>query len=130
MAGQLDTPKPSGLTPVEASTFTWHVDALVDRVSFPPRSCLNRLMAVLGPTEQDSVRASSDGVTFYSREPFFIAGTSLEHMTYRPQLGPRGGPGRAREREPDRKVTAPRNPIICDSAAVSGHAVYASRTVD
>jgi hypothetical protein len=93
MAGTLDTPKPSGMSPVSPVDFmspldfTWCVDALIDSVQLPPRSCLSPLVAVFGVADDASVRASSDGISYFSREPFFIpAGASLEQMMYRPRL--------------------------------------------
>jgi hypothetical protein len=87
MAGTLDTPKPSSITPVVPIEFTWHVDALVDEFKFPPRSALSSMVAVYGVADADSVRASSDGISYHSREPFFIAaGASLDQMLYRPRL--------------------------------------------
>src|SRR6266540_2018798 len=87
LAGAVDTPKPSGISEMDPMGFMWHVDVAIDRVRLPPRSCLNQLMAVLGETERESVRASSDGISYFSREPFFIpAGLSVEQMMYRPRL--------------------------------------------
>ena len=87
MAGTLQTPTPTGVTEVTARRFTWHVDVAIDDTHFPPRSCLNRLMAVQTDRERDSVRASSDGISYFSLEPFFIpAGASVEQALYRPRL--------------------------------------------
>jgi hypothetical protein len=87
MAGTVVTPRPSAISPVSPWDFSWHVDALVDGVQLPPRSCLSPLLAVFGIADADSVRAGSDGVSYFSREPFFIpAGASLDQMTYRPRL--------------------------------------------
>ena len=87
LAGAVDTPKPSGISEMNPMGFTWHVDVAIDDTRLPPRSCLNHLMAVLGETERESVRASSDGISYFSREPFFIpAGATIEQMMYRPRL--------------------------------------------
>jgi hypothetical protein len=87
LAGAVDTPKPSAISEINPMEFMWHVDVAIDHVRLPPRSCLNQLMAVLGETERESVRASSDGISYFSREPFFIeAGLSVEQMMYRPRL--------------------------------------------
>ena len=87
LAGALGTPTPSGVSELDAMKFMWHVDVAINHIRLPPRSCLNQPMAILSETEQESVRASSDGVSYFSREPFFIpAGLSVEQMTYRPRL--------------------------------------------
>lgn len=87
MAGALATPKPTGITDVRARNFTWHVDVAIDGAQFPPRACLNHLMAVLTETERSCIRASSDGASYFSLEPFFIpAGATVEQALYRPRL--------------------------------------------
>jgi hypothetical protein len=87
LAGALDTIKPSGISEINPMEFVWHVDVAIDGIRLPPRSCLNQLMAVLGETERESVRASSDGISYFSREPFFIpAGVTVEQMMCRPRL--------------------------------------------
>jgi hypothetical protein len=87
LAGALDTPKPSGISEMNPMEFVWHVDVAIDTIRFPPRSCLNQIIAVLGDTERESVRASSDGISYFSREPFFIpAGVGVEQMMFRPHL--------------------------------------------
>jgi hypothetical protein len=96
MVGPLDTPSPSGISPGaprvnepfgSVARFFWHVDALIDGIQLPPRSILSKHLAEPDTVAQTSVRASSDGISYFSREPFFIpAGASLYQMTYRPRL--------------------------------------------
>jgi hypothetical protein len=87
MAGTVGTPKPSAISPLSAWNFSWHVDALVNAVQLPPRSCLSPLLAVFGVADGASIRAGSDGISYFSQEPFFIpAGASLDQMIYRPRL--------------------------------------------
>jgi len=87
MAGVLDTPRPEGVTETIPMEFTWHMDALIDQVRLPPRSCLNEAMHVASELTRRSVRASSEGISYHSREEFFFpAGASVEQMTFHPRL--------------------------------------------
>lgn len=87
LAGALDTPPPSAITERNSMNFTWHVDVSIDDSRYPPRAALNHLMAKTGSTEHAAIRASSDGASYFSREPFFIpAGATVSQSTWRPRL--------------------------------------------
>lgn len=87
LAGALDTPPPSAITERNSMNFTWHIDVSIDDSRYPPRAALNHLMAKTGPTDHAAIRASSDGASYFSREPFFIpAGATVSQSTWRPRL--------------------------------------------
>lgn len=87
LAGVLDTAIPSGIEGLDQVAFTWHVDVLVDDIRLPPRSSLNELVAVTNETNKRNFRASTEGISYFSQDQFFIpAGASLDQMLLRPKV--------------------------------------------
>jgi hypothetical protein len=84
-ASLLNTPLPTALPSPPTTKMTWMVDVDVESQRVPARSQLSPLMAEFDSFDRD-IRASRDGVSYFSQTGFIQSGTSLDKTLSRPRL--------------------------------------------
>jgi hypothetical protein len=94
-ATRLETPTPGGVeqrrtslpgsTPFTDRYFTWEVDVWIDQFQMPARACLAEHLIEEGTFDRD-IRASRDGVSYFSQTGFVLAGESMRRTLSRPRL--------------------------------------------